>query len=146
MGNFELELRKRFRLSISLIECGNFEDGVPLIKGLGHGLTPSGDDFIAGMMSGLRLASLLLGRDSNELINRIYDISRGGNFLSNAFLYCTKEGWYMAKQKSLIEAMLYGDESEVINRAESLLTIGETSGADWGTGFVMILNKANELL
>jgi hypothetical protein len=146
VGVFERELRNRLQLGVKLINSGNINDGVAMIKGSGYGLTPSGDDFIAGMMSGLRIAGLLLGCDNNELINSIYKKTCGGNFLSNAFLYCAKEGWYIARQKALIETLLYGDKSKIISNTKALLTIGETSGADWGAGFIITLMKAYEIL
>jgi hypothetical protein len=143
---FEQELRNRIQLGVNTIESGNILDGVRMIQGLGYGLTPSGDDFIAGMICALWLAGPLLGRNYHELISRIYYTAVGGNFLSNAFLRCAKEGRFLLKQKGLVEAILYGNEHDVVNWTKKMLTIGETSGADWGTGFVMTLARANELL
>jgi len=143
---FERELLRRFSQGANTIGSGNILDGVRMIKGLGYGLTPSGDDFIAGMMCALWPAGLLLGRDYHELISRIYYSAVGGNFLANAFLGCAREGRFLLKQKALVEAILYGNEHDVIDWTKELLTIGETSGADWGTGFVMILARINEIL
>jgi hypothetical protein len=143
---FEKELLNRFRFGVQAIEMGNILHGVRMIKGLGYGLTPGGDDFIAGMISGLKLAGILLGRDNKAFIDKVYDTARSNSFLSNAFLYCSKEGWYTSKQKALIQSILYGDGLELTDSVEALLTIGETSGADWGVGLVFAIKRAYELL
>lgn len=144
--NFERELANRFRSGVGTILQGNIFDGVRNIRGLGFGLTPSGDDFISGMMYAIRLHGLLLGKDFRLLISRIYNEAIGGNSISNAFLNSAKEGWLPVRQKMLVKAILYGDEQEVRRRTANLLTIGETSGSDWATGFLLILKKAYRLL
>ena len=144
--NFERELAKRIRMGVGTILQGNIFNGVRTIRGLGFGLTPSGDDFIAGMMYAIRLHGLLLGKDFRMLISRIYNEAVGGNTISNAFLNSAKEGWLPIRQKMLVKAILYGDELEVRRRTANLLTIGETSGSDWATGFLLILKKAYRLL
>lgn len=143
---FERELRKRIRLGVRTICLGNIINGVKIIKGLGFGLTPSGDDFIAGMMYALRLHRLFIGRDCSRLISRIYDTAIGGNSLSNAYLYCAKEGCLSIRQKMLVKAILYTDINEVRRRTEDMLTVGETSGADWATGLLMTLKNSYGLL
>ena len=41
---------------------------IGLMKGAGWGFTPSGDDFLCGMLAGLNAAGALYGRDVRPLI------------------------------------------------------------------------------
>jgi hypothetical protein len=52
---FENALRSRFIEAAGLLRNGKLQDAVPLVKGLGRGLTPQGDDFIAGLLFALHL-------------------------------------------------------------------------------------------
>jgi hypothetical protein len=138
---FELEFAKRFEQGVEIIFRLEYIEGVKMIRGLGFGLTPSGDDFIAGMLVAYNIAGKLSGSDYSERIEQIYSAAIGTNLISNSFLRCAKSGWLTEKQKALVKTMMYSDEGRVIQKSLSLIELGETSGADWGVGFVMTLKN-----
>lgn len=106
--------------------------GVRQLAGLGFGLTPSGDDFIAGMLIALNI----LGQP-RRLIRTLGQAAMGDNDLSNAFLRLAREGRMTEKQQELVSALLHRGRAEVKAAARRVLAVGETSGADWAVGFVM---------
>jgi len=62
---FERAFTDQIRRGLLRIVDGHILDGVRTLKGCGLGLTPSGDDFIAGLLIGLNLLRQLHGRVLN---------------------------------------------------------------------------------
>jgi hypothetical protein len=111
------------------------------MRGLGIGLTPSGDDFNAGIMAAYGTAGKIMGRDYSDLINDIYANAIGKNLLSNAFLKCARDGRFTECQKVLLTALLFESEDKINSCTRELCRIGETSGADWGVGVFFTFNR-----
>jgi hypothetical protein len=138
-AGFEQAILTRWRNSVHELLHGNVEEGIHLMKGVGFGLTPGGDDFLAGFLLGLWL---LQQNGSDEVTisrQRFYALSIGENLLSNTFLYCAKEGWLFERWKRAF-AYLSGEQglsSDSIIR--DLVSVGETSGADTAVGFVLAI-------
>jgi hypothetical protein len=115
--------------------------GVKRLAGCGFGLTPSGDDFIAGMLIGLNVLQRLTGRSNRRLGQTIYSAAKGNNLLSNSFLWLARDGRISEKMQKLISALFYHGDTEVKERTEEVMAAGETSGADLLTGFVMTVKR-----
>lgn len=135
--SFEKEFVKRFEFNVPKIFSSKFSVGIRMIKGAGFGFTPSGDDFIAGFLIALNVAQKMFRLDLSARINEIYKIARGKNPISNAFLLCAKEGLLFEKFKNLIHSILFHGKIEILKYVKNLLSVGATSGADIGVGFVM---------
>jgi hypothetical protein len=140
-GNREKFLFIRFKGALQFMKQGQVEKGVRAMRGLGIGLTPSGDDFNAGMMAAYRAAEKIFDRDYSELINDIYASAIGGNFISNAFLRCARDGCFSEIQKTLMIALVCKSDKEIDTCTRELCKTGETSGADWGVGVFMTFNR-----
>jgi len=110
---------------------------VTRLAGLGPGLTPSGDDVLAGVMLALRLwpdagrplganviAALMLGTAAPR-IGRI----------SRAYLWAARQGHASDAWHYLVRA-LPGANDALIAAADRILQTGETSGADMLAGFL----------
>ncbi|MBC7194106.1 MAG: DUF2877 domain-containing protein [Caldisericia bacterium] len=123
---------------------GNLEDGVNKIKGIGVGLTPSGDDFLYGFLVGLNILEILNNLNLKEIKRKVYLYSKGENLISNNFLYFASEGTFFEKTKNLIFSLFYGDEREILENTLRILQIGETSGVDFSTGLIFTLKKGGE--
>ncbi|MGQ9616862.1 MAG: oxamate carbamoyltransferase subunit AllH family protein [Spirochaetota bacterium] len=119
----------------------NYSRGVALLRGAGYGFTPGGDDFIGGMLGGLYLIQKLTSLDLSGLREIVYYKSLYGNPVSEAFNYCASVGRFFRKQKSLIMAMVQGEEEAIYNNGKKLLSIGATSGADYATGLICALER-----
>jgi len=133
---FEKNFVQRIESGARKIFTAKFLDGIREIKGTGFGFTPDGDDFICGLLYGLNILSQIFQTDGKELINEIYYAAKGNNPISNAFLRCAKQGLMFEKLKKLVVTILYFDEKKIIENTKRLCTVGATSGADMGVGFL----------
>ncbi len=115
--------------------------GVRRLAGCGFGLTPSGDDFIAGSLIGLNLLQRLTGRSHRALIRRLFAAARGANRLSNSFLELARDGRVTESVQKLVASLFQGKDREIRRRAQVVMAAGETSGADLLTGFVLTVKR-----
>jgi len=140
-SSFEIEYIKRFENAVRLFLSDNFLDGIKMLKGLGPGLTPSGDDFISGVLIALNLQSMINSSGNSNVIEQIYKTVESGNHFTTAFLRCAANGYLFEKFKRLIYSLLNSDEDEIIQNTRSLFTIGVTSGADQAVGFLIGIKR-----
>ncbi len=129
-GAFERALQARFREAAACLRAGDLTGCVTRVKGCGIGLTPSGDDFNAGLLLALRVMD-----ETRTSIPHLLALALGGNPLSNAFLRMAAEGRMTQRQRGLVEAVAGAGEPEAALAA--ILEVGATSGADFATGFLM---------
>ena len=134
---FERAFVGQVRRGVHQIMNGNLLNGVRSLKGCGMGLTPSGDDFIAGLLIGLNLLQQLRGRDYRKTADAVFETAKGGNAFSNSFLDLARRGLFFGRMKDLVLALVRDSEQAVRKSTERLLAIGASSGADLGTGFFM---------
>jgi hypothetical protein len=140
-SSFELEYVKRIDLGVQEILFGNILKGVGFIKGLGPGLTPAGDDFNSGILIALNLVEKICRWDMQKSIKLVWQEAIGSNLFTNAFLLCASRGLLFNKFRELINAALYLDQNIILNKTESVLSIGETSGADQLVGFLIGMKR-----
>jgi hypothetical protein len=131
-------------------------NGLSQLVGLGPGLTPAGDDFIAGLLLGEEILSLLtapqgkihrgpmhavipLKINKGELWHSLTRTNDGGRTL----LYQTLLGYFpnylISVAKNLGKAQAMADMSDAVRRAVSH---GETSGTDALAGLWFYLNAS----
>jgi hypothetical protein len=134
---FERAFTDQIRRGVHRIRNGHMLDGVRTLRGCGLGLTPSGDDFIAGLLIGLNLLQQLHGRNHQKLADEVFRAAKAGNVFSNSFLDLARRGLLFGRMKNLVHALLHEGEDAVRKSAAKLLAIGGTSGADLGTGFLL---------
>jgi len=118
--------------------------GTLALAGLGPGLTPAGDDFLLGLMAGLRTWPQCLagkGLSVEEACQAIYGAVAGKtNLLSMALLRSAREGMFGEAWHILLAALRQGKAGEVRGAADRILGFGGTSGADALSGFLAVLN------
>jgi len=104
------------------------------LAGMGPGLTPSGDDFLLGMMFGIQ--SALPASDARSLSNTIYRASAGRtNTISNAWLSAASDGQAIQAWHELVDSILSFNSGMVDRACQNLIELGHTSGADALAGF-----------
>jgi len=135
--SFEKEFIKRMKAAVELLFSSDFIAGVKKIKGLGFGLTPSGDDFLCGILIALNL----LEHDFTNVINTIYQEALGENILSNASLLCARDGSLFHRTKKLVQEISNDEKLEEV--IKEFLSIGATSSADMGVGLYLGLTRSN---
>ncbi|MGC6176270.1 DUF2877 domain-containing protein [Lacrimispora sp. 38-1] len=103
--------------------------------GLGKGLTPSGDDFLCGVLAGLTCFSGMPEADGMLYYLRKYiaDAVKETNDISGAFLKCAVDGYY---SEAIIKLPEQTDEKKI---ADLFSDIGHSSGADTLCGIYFIV-------
>lgn len=106
------------------------------LLGLGPGLTPSGDDFIAGL-----LMTLLTFSANNAVFNdfaaRVLNIAPAAtNTISLAHLRCAAEGAGSAALLQMLAALAQADERMIQQCLPVLVNTGHSSGWDMLAGLV----------
>ncbi len=138
-GGFAREFIKRIRAGVSRMGCGDLAGGAASIRGCGFGLTPSGDDFLAGVLIAMHVRQ---GMDGRSLAGRIDTIRRAcgkGSLLADTFLRLAGEGRVDEGMKRLVSALAGADAARIRRSAKEVLDHGATSGADLATGFLIAL-------
>ena len=104
--------------------------------GLGPGLTPSGDDFLAGLMSSLNWQSTI--DPFMEQLTRRMEIEAPArtNKISAALLRYAAGGVLYAPAMDLGHALSIGNITGAAAASQKLLAIGATSGADTAAGIL----------
>lgn len=103
------------------------------LAGLGSGLTPSGDDFLLGVM----LWSWLAHSRPGSICGTLLDGSRSRTTsLSTALLGSASRGECSQPWHRLLESLETGSDDELAKSVRSVLDYGHTSGADALAGFI----------
>ena len=145
---FETSFQKAFvkyiKSAIYDMLNGSFFNGIKNMKGAGHGLTPSGDDFITGMLYALILIQEIKKIDTKELRNNIYEISKSNNDISRNMIFHASKGLYFKQFKDFQIALLKKDKN-IKQIFKNLTEIGETSGSDMITGYFLTIKNRKQI-
>src|ERR1035437_8055101 len=141
-AGFERAFAQQITRGVRQVFHGPLLPGIRQLKGCGLGLTPAGDDFIAGFLIGLHLLQELRGQDMQSAADAVFRTARGKNIFSNTFLDLAHRGLLSGRMKDLLLALVSGSEGSVRRAARKLFGVGETSGADLATGLFMTLQSA----
>lgn len=110
------------------------------LLGLGPGLTPSGDDFVIGMMAVLWLASSIDSQNSEAFRGLAAKTGRLGNDKTTGigafFVKQASLGRFPEKLQNLITALPNAGEGRISRSVRELLELGATSGRDMAAGVV----------
>lgn len=111
------------------------------IAGLGTGLTPAGDDFLAGVMLALYAHAALPAAQKRKLLRVIYAAAEGRSTrLSRAYFKAAFEGMADAHWHHLLYALTDGRVTVLREAAAEALRFGETSGLDMANGFLWVFD------
>ncbi|MBU2529649.1 MAG: DUF2877 domain-containing protein [Elusimicrobia bacterium] len=116
---------------------GKFDDGTKKIRGLGFGLTPSGDDLLGGYLLGLSLSEKMTKKDFSKRKNIIFENGLSKNLISNSFLFCYYKGRIDSKLRDLIKVINVGLVELIEAKTIKLIDVGHNSGSDTLTGIIL---------
>lgn len=136
---FETNVRDYLRNSYSKFIDGSIEE-VDILKGVGFGLTPQGDDLISGTLIAIYVYGLMKQLPTEGLRHEIYNRARTSNEISSSFLLYASLGRVYEKFKDLLDALAH-DRARIHDAALRFLDIGETSGADISTAFILSMKE-----
>jgi hypothetical protein len=105
---------------------GAVEDAARLLVGVGPGLTPSGDDALAGALFALRAAA---GTDAEPLTRAAAEAGTTGP-ISRGFLRWAARGQALEPAHDLLASAARADSDGASRAARRMAAVGETSGAD----------------
>ncbi|MEG0834272.1 MAG: DUF2877 domain-containing protein [Christensenellaceae bacterium] len=104
--------------------------------GLGEGLTPSGDDFLCGMLAASHIAETKNSRELGmALAQKLRPLITKTNDISSAFINCALNGYF----SSAIISLACGACIQKI--AKDFSEIGHSSGADTLSGIIFYLGS-----
>lgn len=112
--------------------------------GLGTGLTPSGDDFLAGLMVILNMPAGPFGRRHRETAAALVAGAETGR-VSRAMLQHAARGRTRAGAVALLEAMTGPATRDIAAAARRVMLSGATSGTDLAAGIAAGLSIGLEL-
>ena len=117
-------------LQHALVNRHPIKRAVTYLAGLGSGLTPSGDDYLLGVM-----ASLWLTKNTHFLDEIAWLSSQKTTSLSAAYLMAASKGDFAECWHDLAQAVLYQDPKALRNSISEFIQIGASSGRDALVGF-----------
>jgi hypothetical protein len=123
--------------------AGTMPAGLPAavaaLVGLGPGLTPSGDDLLAGWLAAARAgARTVLAVGLAQAVEA--SLPRTSE-LSAFLLRCAVRGFWPAPLLDVADALAAEREAEALAALGVLCTLGHSSGADLATGFLLGLAR-----
>ncbi len=141
LKGFEKELYISLKKGINtLFEDGSL-NGIPLIKGKGKGLTPSGDDFITGYLYALFVWEQITNIDTSVLRKNVFELSRSSNIIVDYQLKAACNGWFNSSFIHVLDFLFKNINSEVQQAVNPLLSCGSTSGEDILSGFLLTMKN-----
>ena len=114
--------------------------GVSRLKGAGFGLTPSGDDFICGLLIGTHILDRICGTQLALIRRAVFESARSGSILTDTSLALARDGLVFERLRDLVAALTSGEGQDVRRSALTLFAVGHTSGADLATGLFMTVD------
>ncbi len=135
-SKFEIEFLKTIKTAYQQICEHKYIQAFNNIKARGSGLTPAGDDFIAGFMVGLKIYNSIFDNKHQKLLEDIYFLSKTDNIFSANFLKLAYNGKYFWVLKNFLTSFFYQQSAELLISCLDICKLGSSSGADLLSGFV----------
>jgi len=143
-SSFERYFIDKFSAGIEKLREGKAVECAEMINGLGFGLTPSGDDFIAGMLYALYLLQEITGKENLvSLRKNICKAAETVNIISLNAMKMAANGRFGENFKSMVSALAQNNEIKICEAVHNILNMGATSGADMLTGFLQTFITEN---
>jgi hypothetical protein len=140
---FQTTFEKAFLLHVKTtcksISLEKLPEIVKNMKGVGFGLTPSGDDFNCGVLYALNYLKEVKSNCFSEIIEECYLNSLGKNSISNTFLRYAYSNKYYEHFHQLLIALKQNKLEAITHYANKITGSGHTSGSDMLTGFIVTI-------
>ena len=115
------------------------KEAVAALLGLGPGLTPSGDDFLGGMLIALHVC----GEKSvqKQLYNHVKSLFHITGPVSKAHLKAAALGEVSDSLHQVLNMLLNGNDTKLEPAIDAINKIGHTSGWDALAGVALVLRQ-----
>ncbi|WP_371366705.1 hypothetical protein SRRS_09670 [Sporomusa rhizae] len=146
---FIASLTERAQAFLTALRSKRFDDayrtGCKLI-GLGGGLTPSGDDFCAALLTVMNMPGSPFSEKYQSLGYRLAEAAvRQTTAISQEMLITAAEGQARENVITLLREVISGSEVTIEAAALKVLQMGSLSGTDWAVGLTAGLELGREL-
>lgn len=135
-GSFDRHYVQQVKKAFDLMIHQKIVQGVQMIKGTGYGLTPSGDDFIAGLLYGIHFNEQKFDKNLQGLKWLIFNAAQSNNSLVNTFLKHAVQSRYFYTLKKILFLLSGENEPAIPELSETIFSHGHTSGADLFSGYI----------
>ena len=129
---------------IKLLKRGDYEgirEWLPRFVGFGPGLTPSTDDFLAGIMISMAYKSALNNETIDALSEEIYRSSVGKTTkVSEMMLKRAAKGQVASLYRDVLRSLFMPNPDVMHQQIESVIETGATSGTDFLLGVYCFLS------
>jgi len=140
-SGFDRALEDRVEVRVAELFSAPDLEGLLGVRGLGVGLTPSGDDFLCGYLHARHLLGLL-DLYPFETAALPAALCVGGDVLTRSFLRCAVAGAVSEPVQALLYLLCAHPAAHDLCAALGrVLRMGETSGADWATGLLLTASR-----
>jgi len=134
---------------INSLDCCKEEELVNTLIahiGYGPGLTPSGDDFLLGVMAVLSLMNQYNYSEFLEKLSYAIKTFIEGRTtdISRKYLLCATQERFSRYVKDVVELLITDRSNYIENPIKNLMCIGESSGLDTMSGIVWAIMKFNK--
>jgi Protein of unknown function (DUF2877) len=130
--------------AIRLTDPSQLQDPLKVIAGRGRGLTPSGDDFLSGLLLGLHLSRQYQKHVDLAVRKVILEAIHSRSTLISANLAeCAAEGEVDERIANAVSFLLYGTGFQDA-ALQGILDWGSSSGVDTIAGFITALKLCNQ--
>ncbi|MCD4817322.1 MAG: DUF2877 domain-containing protein [Candidatus Cloacimonetes bacterium] len=136
ISTFEKNLCKYVSRLTNKFSLNKLPEIAKKMRGIGFGLTPSGDDFNTGVLYALNYLENAGFSGFPDLKSECYKNSLGKNLISNTFLKFAYKDHYYEDFRNFIIAMNSDDKVMMNVYLKKILGAGHTSGSDMLTGFI----------
>jgi hypothetical protein len=140
-SGFAGALRRHLTACSRDIFCGDMLRGARRMSGCGLGLTPSGDDFLAGLMLALHVVEQTAGRSLESERHALHRAAGPRGLLAEAFLGLAFEGRAFESMRNLVISLAAGEPGDLADSVDDVLTVGATSGADAAVGLCLGIDR-----
>ncbi len=135
-GSFDRHYVHQVKKAFDLMIHQKIVQGVQMIKGTGYGLTPSGDDFIAGLLYGIHFNEQKFDKNLQGIKWLIFNAAQSNNSLVNTFLKHAVQSRYFYTLKKILFLLSGENEPAIPELRETIFSHGHTSGADLFSGYI----------
>jgi hypothetical protein len=145
-GQFEHAVALRIRAGAGALRAGQWIAGTRSLRGLGIGLTPTGDDFLVGVVFGLHLAARATGADARPAVDLICDEALRGKPrprepIIQAMYRMARQARAFQSLKDLLAGIVSLRADGVVSCAQRVFSVGETSGTDLAAGLAWAIEE-----
>ncbi|MBT3236604.1 MAG: DUF2877 domain-containing protein [Bdellovibrionales bacterium] len=149
MDSFNRAFYQQLQEGIDYLFSEEWSKGAKMLKGIGPGLTPAGDDFLLGVASASYLMGWAMGREFlSQRGAEIACLVRSNNLVVDSMAGMVAQGRFTYPVKSLLTELLnHKSTPEQLKSAYNLVNnFGQSSGSDFLSGLVLGIERSEQWL